>query len=86
MRWRPSLRQRATPTYAYEDKSVKRDERRANTVEDFPRWLNGDLTRFCGHGYHEGTEGVVCQGTIDTIGIKSTCLCPCHHEKEQVNE
>ncbi len=40
---------------------------------DFPRWLNGRVTRFCGHGYHED-----CKGTIRTIGIECACLCDCH--------
>jgi hypothetical protein len=42
----------------------------------FARWINGDLTRFCGHGMHDR-----CKGTIDTIGIQAACLCACHKEQ-----
>lgn len=49
---------------------------------DFPRWLNGSVTRFCGKGFHEGAdEGgkwMVCKGTISTLGIECPCLCKCH--------
>jgi hypothetical protein len=49
--------------------------RNVPTISDptFPRWLNGDLTRFCGHDMHDR-----CKGTISTIGIEAKCLCPCH--------
>lgn len=40
---------------------------------EFPRWLNGSLTRFCGVGMHDR-----CKGTIGTIGIECPCLCDCH--------
>jgi hypothetical protein len=43
---------------------------------EFARWLNGDLTRFCGHTMHER-----CKGTISTIGIECPCLCKCHPAK-----
>lgn len=46
---------------------------RKRSDPDFPRWLNGYLTRFCGHGWHER-----CRGTISTIGIEAPCLCACH--------
>lgn len=39
----------------------------------FAEWLNGDLTRFCGHDMHDR-----CKGTISTIGIESPCKCHCH--------
>lgn len=47
---------------------------------EFARWLNGDVTRFCGHGYHEGGDKgpLRCEGTIDTVGVTSPCLCECH--------
>jgi hypothetical protein len=44
---------------------------------EFPRWLNGDLTRFCGFGFHDD-----CQGTISTIGIECPCRCRCHQTPE----
>jgi hypothetical protein len=40
---------------------------------EFPRWLNGDLTRACGKHLH-----YLCKGTISTIGIECPCLCKCH--------
>jgi len=40
---------------------------------EFARWLNGNLTRWCGREMHYG-----CQGTINTIGIAAPCLCKCH--------
>lgn len=49
---------------------------------DFARWLNGSLTRFCGKGYHQGGKGLVCRGTIRTLGIESPCLCKCHAPEE----
>lgn len=42
---------------------------------DFPRWLNGDLSNFCGHAMHDH-----CRGSIRTIGIECSCLCKCHEE------
>jgi hypothetical protein len=46
---------------------------------EFPRWLNGRLTRFCGKGYHDH-----CRGTISTLGIESSCLCKCHPDPQEV--
>lgn len=48
---------------------------------EFARWLNGPITRFCGHGYHEGGDKgpVVCEGYVETWpGITSPCECDCH--------
>jgi len=45
---------------------------------EFPRWLNGRVTRFCGKGFHESREGSHCKGTISTLGIECPCLCKCH--------
>jgi hypothetical protein len=42
------------------------------------RWLNGDLTRFCGNAMHDR-----CKGTISTIGIESPCLCKCHSSPDE---
>lgn len=42
-------------------------------MSDFARWLNGSLTRFCGHEMHAH-----CHGIIHTLGIESSCLCDCH--------
>lgn len=46
---------------------------RKRSDSDFPRWLSGDLTRYCGKGYHDR-----CKGIISTIGIECACLCACH--------
>jgi hypothetical protein len=45
---------------------------------DAPRWINGDLTRFCGKDMHDR-----CKGTISTAGIESPCLCKCHSDVPQ---
>ena len=42
---------------------------------DFARWINGDLTRFCGKDMHDR-----CKGTISMAGIECPCLCRCHSE------
>lgn len=47
-------------------------------VSEFARWLSGPVTRFCGHGYHEGHESVSCEGFVRTLLIDTPCLCPCH--------
>lgn len=45
---------------------------------EFARWLNGPVTKFCGHGYHQGSDGLGCEGTISTVGVEAPCLCECH--------
>lgn len=37
------------------------------------RWTCGDVTRFCGRGYHDD-----CEGQIVTGPFKASCLCECH--------
>lgn len=51
---------------------------------EFARWLNGDLTKFCGHGYHEGDPRIGCKGVIRTLNIESPCMCSCHGREEVV--
>lgn len=47
------------------------------TSPEFPRWLNGNLSRACGVGLHD-----ICWGKISTIGIECSCLCDCHSIQE----